>query len=106
MEYKTLGNTGLLVSRLALGTMTFAGQGMYKAIGTVTQSEADNLVKTAFEAGINLFDTADVYSAGESESTLGQAIKNLGVARKDLLIATKGFSRVGQGINDMGASRG
>ncbi len=106
MEYKTLGNTGLLVSRLALGTMTFAGQGFYKAIGSVTQPEADALVKTAFEAGINFFDTADVYSAGESEQTLGQAIKNLNIARKDVVIATKGFSRVGQGVNDMGASRG
>ena len=106
MEYKTLGSTGLLVSRLALGTMTFAGQGMYKAIGTVTQADADALVKTAFDAGINLFDTADVYSAGESESTLGQALKNLNLPRKDYLIATKGFSRVGQGVNDMGASRG
>jgi aryl-alcohol dehydrogenase-like predicted oxidoreductase len=106
MEYKTLGNTGLLVSRLSLGTMTFAGQGFYKAIGTVTQTDADTLVKTAFDAGINLFDTADVYSAGESEKTLGKAIKNLNLTRKDILIATKAYSRVGQGVNDMGASRG
>ncbi len=106
MEYKTLGNTGLLVSRLSLGTMTFAGKGFYKAIGTVGQAEADVLVKTAFDAGINLFDTADVYSGGESEQTLGQAIKNLNLARKDILIATKAYSRVGQGVNDMGASRG
>jgi aryl-alcohol dehydrogenase-like predicted oxidoreductase len=106
MEYKTLGNTGLLVSRLSLGTMTFAGQGFYKAIGTVNQSEADVLVKTAFEAGINLFDTADVYSGGESEQTLGQSIKNLNLPRKDILIATKAYSRVGEGVNDMGASRG
>jgi aryl-alcohol dehydrogenase-like predicted oxidoreductase len=105
MEYKTLGNTGLLVSRLSLGTMTFAGQGFYKAIGTVTQTDADTLVKTAFDAGINLFDTADVYSAGESEKTLGQAIKNLNFTRKDILIATKAYSRVRQGVNDMGASR-
>lgn len=106
MEYKTLGHTGLLVSRLSLGTMTFAGQGFYKAIGTVTQSDADGLVKAAFEAGINLYDTADVYSDGESEQTLGQAIKNLNIPRKDVLIATKAYSRVGQGVNDMGASRG
>ncbi len=106
MEYKTLGNTGLLISRLSLGTMTFAGQGFYKAIGTVAQTDADTLVKTAFDAGINLFDTADVYSAGESEKTLGQAIKNLNLTRKDILIATKAYSRVGQGVNDMGASRG
>lgn len=86
--------------------MTFAGQGFYKAIGTVTQTDADTLVKTAFDAGINLFDTADVYSVGESEQTLGRAIKNLNLTRKDILIATKAYSRVGEGVNDTGASRG
>ena len=84
MEYKTLGNTGLLVSRLCLGTMTFGrGQGIYKAIGAVDQKVADALVKAAIDGGINFFDTADVYSAGESETTLGQSLKNLNIARKD-----------------------
>ncbi|MBO0695795.1 MAG: aldo/keto reductase [Verrucomicrobia bacterium] len=107
MDYKTLGNTGLLVSRLCLGTMTFGGaKGFWKTIGAVDQTGADELVKAAIEAGINFFDTADVYSDGESEQTLGQSFKNLNVARKDVVIATKVFGRVGRGRNDVGASRG
>jgi len=107
MKYKTLGNTGLLVSQLCLGTMTFSGSGgVYKHIGNVDQAGADELVKASIEAGINFFDTADVYSAGESESTLGQSFKNLGIARKDYVLATKVYSRMGEGRNDVGASRG
>src|SRR5258705_1946032 len=107
MQYKTLGNTGLLVSRLCLGTMTFgSGEGMFKVIGDVDQKGADALIKAAFDAGINFFDTADVYSAGESETTLGQSFKNLNIVRKDVVIATKGYGRVGPGRNDIGASRG
>ena len=107
MQYKTLGNTGLLVSRLCLGTMTFgSGEGMFKVIGGVDQKGADGLIKAAFDAGINFFDTADVYSAGESETTLGQSFKNLNIVRKDVVIATKGYGRVGPGRNDIGASRG
>ena len=107
MDYKTLGNTGLLVSRLCLGTMTFGGaKGVWKTIGAVDQTGADELVKTAIESGINFFDTADVYSDGESEQTLGQSLKNLNIARKDVVIATKVFGRVGPGRNDVGASRG
>ncbi len=107
MQYKTLGDTGLLVSTLCFGTMTFhGGEGFWKAIGTVNQAGADELIKTCISAGINFFDTADVYSDGESEKILGQSIKNLGVARKDVVIATKVFGRVGQGRNDVGASRG
>src|SRR5262245_39884087 len=107
MQYRTLGNTGLLVSRLCLGTMTFGGgKGVYKVIGAVDQKGADELVKASIEGGINFFDTADVYSEGESEKTLGQSLKNLGVARKDVVLATKVYSRVGPGRNDVGASRG
>jgi aryl-alcohol dehydrogenase-like predicted oxidoreductase len=107
MEYKTLGNTGLLVSRLCLGTMTFGrGHGIYKAIGAVDQKGADALVKAAIDGGINFFDTADVYSAGESEETLGQSLKSLNIARKDVVLATKVYSRMGPGRNDVGASRG
>lgn len=107
MDYKTLGNTGLLVSRLCLGTMTFGGaKGLWKTIGAVDQAGADELIKTAIESDINFFDTADVYSEGESERTLGQSIKNLNIARKDVVIATKVFGRVGPGRNDVGASRG
>ncbi len=107
MEYTTLGNTGLLVSRICFGTMTFGdGRGMFKAIGAQGQAEADTLVKTSLDAGINFFDTADVYTEGESEKILGQSLKNLKVARKDVVIATKVYGRVGPGRNDIGASRG
>ena len=112
MEYKTLGDTGLLVSTICFGTMTFSGhstgpdKGIWQAIGNVDQAGADALVKTCFDAGINFFDTADVYSEGESEKMLGQSLKNLKIARKDVVIATKVYGRVGPGRNDVGASRG
>lgn len=107
MQYKTLGNTGLLVSQLCFGCMTFhGGSGMFRMVGTVDQSGADELVKGSVDAGINFFDTADVYSEGESEKTLGQSLRNLNIARKDVVIATKVFGRVGPGRNDVGASRG
>src|ERR1700728_2732115 len=79
---------------------------MFKAIGAVGQAAADELVKTSIEAGINFFDTADNYTEGESEKILGQSLKNLDIARKDVVIATKVYSRVGPGLNDIGASRG
>src|ERR1700678_1431554 len=107
MQYKTLGDTGLLVSTLCFGTMTFhGGAGLFRAIGTVDQAGADQLINASIDAGINFFDTADVYSEGESEKTLGQSLKNLNIARKDLVIATKVFGRTGPGRNDVGASRG
>ncbi len=107
MKYNTLGHTGLLVSELCLGTMTFAnGEGMWKPIAGVEQALADELLKLSIDAGINFVDTADVYTNGESEKTLAQAITNLGIARKDIVIATKAFGRTGPGRNDVGASRG
>jgi aryl-alcohol dehydrogenase-like predicted oxidoreductase len=107
MEYATLGNTGLLVSKLCFGTMTFGdGRGLFKAISSVGQVGADELVKTSIDGGINFFDTADNYTEGESEKILGQSLKNLNIARKDVVIATKVYSRVGPGRNDIGASRG
>jgi aryl-alcohol dehydrogenase-like predicted oxidoreductase len=107
MQYKTLGNTGLLVSRLCLGTMTFGGgESLFKFIGAVDQKRADELIKVASEDGINFFDTADVYSDGESEKTLGQSLRNLNIPRKDVVLATKAYGRVGPGRNDVGASRG
>jgi aryl-alcohol dehydrogenase-like predicted oxidoreductase len=107
MEYKTMGNTGLLVSTLCLGTMTFHGsQGIWAAIGNVDQAGADGLMKASIDAGINFFDTADVYSDGGSETILGQSLKNLKIARKDVILATKVFGRTGPGRNDVGASRG
>jgi aryl-alcohol dehydrogenase-like predicted oxidoreductase len=115
MQYKTLGNTGLLVSTLCFGTMTIAGDddtpmsengAIWKSIGNVGQAGSDALIKASFEAGINFYDTADVYSEGRSETALGQSFKNLGIARKDVVIATKVFGRTGPGRNDVGASRG
>ena len=107
MKYATLGNTGLLVSKLCFGTMTFGdGRGDYKAIGAVGQAGADELVKTSIDGGINFFDTADDYTEGESEQILGQSLKNLNIARQDVVIATKVYSRVGPGRNDIGVSRG
>src|SRR5216684_3535461 len=107
MEYATLGSTGLLVSKLCFGTMTFGdGRGLFKAISTVRQAEADELVKTSIDGGINFFDTADNYTDGESAKILGQSLKNLNIARKDVVLATKVYSRVGPGPNDIGASRG
>jgi aryl-alcohol dehydrogenase-like predicted oxidoreductase len=107
MKYTTLGNTGLLVSKLCFGTMTFGdGRGMFKAIGAVGQAAADELVKKSIESGINFFDTADVYTEGESEKILGQSLKNLKIARQHVVIATKVYGRVGPGRNDVGASRG
>src|SRR5882757_10067628 len=107
MEYATLGNTGLLVSKLCFGTMTFGdGRGLFKAISAVGQSGADELVKTSIEGGINFFDTADNYTEGESEKILGQSLKTLNITRQHVVIATKVYSRVGPGRNDIGASRG
>jgi aryl-alcohol dehydrogenase-like predicted oxidoreductase len=107
LEYSTLGNTGLLVSRLCFGTMTFGdGAGLFKGISGVDQGGADELVKTAIDGGINFFDTADNYTEGASERILGQSLKNLNVARQHVVIATKVYSRVGPGRNDVGASRG
>jgi aryl-alcohol dehydrogenase-like predicted oxidoreductase len=87
--------------------MTFGdGTGLFKAISTVDQAGADELVKASIEGGINFFDTADNYTEGESEKVLGRSLKNLNIARKDIVIATKVYSRVGPGRNDIGASRG
>lgn len=90
MRYQKLGNTGLFVSELCLGTMTFGGEGgMWGKIGQLQQSEAEQLVGRALDAGINFIDTADVYSEGRSEAILGQALKNLNVPRENVVVATK-----------------
>jgi aryl-alcohol dehydrogenase-like predicted oxidoreductase len=109
MKYNQLGRTGLFVSEICLGTMTFGGNadaGMWKAIGGLGQGEVDGIVGRALAAGVNFIDTADVYSYGQSERLLGQALKNLGVVRKDVVIATKVFGEMGPRPNDRGASRG
>jgi aryl-alcohol dehydrogenase-like predicted oxidoreductase len=106
MRYNRLGNTGLFVSELCLGTMTFGGEGYFKAVGQVQQDEADGIVKAAIDGGINFIDTANVYSVGRSEEITGQALKNLGIRREDVVIATKVLGPMGEGVNDRGASRG
>jgi aryl-alcohol dehydrogenase-like predicted oxidoreductase len=107
MQYKLLGNTGLQVSTICLGTMTFGpGEGIWGKIGGLGQAEADELIKASVDGGVNFIDTADVYSAGHSEETVGRSLKKLGIVRKDVVIATKAFGRTGPGRNDVGASRG
>lgn len=106
MRYKTLGGTGLMVSEICLGTMTFGGRGFWTAIGTVDQTVADSLLGRALDAGVNFVDTADVYSEGLSEQITGQAIANSGRPRSDIVLATKVLGMVGKTVNDCGASRG
>lgn len=94
MRYKKLGRSGLLVSEMCLGTMTFGGDGMWRAMGALDRSASQALVKSAFETGVNFFDTADVYANGLSEQLLGQAIQSLGLRRDEIVIATKGMGRL------------
>jgi aryl-alcohol dehydrogenase-like predicted oxidoreductase len=105
MKYKILGNSGLKVSELCLGTMTFGGKGIWTAIGALPQSEVNELVKLSVDAGINFIDTANVYSEGLSEMMTGQAIRDLGLKRDDLVIATKVRGMMGAGPNNSGLSR-
>lgn len=107
MKYKMLGRTGLFVSEICLGTMTFGGRGeLWPIIGQLDQAAATNLLRLSTEAGINFVDTADVYSEGESERILGRAVKDLGISRQDVIIATKARGRTGPGPNAVGLSRG
>ena len=89
MRYRLLGNTGLYVSELCLGTMTFGAKGFWEVMGGLQQTEVDLLVRESFDQGVNFFDTANVYSLGESEKLLGQSIKNIGLPRDEIVIATK-----------------
>ncbi len=103
MEYRTLGHSGLKVSVLSFGTATFGGgTEFFKAWGSTDVKEATRTIDICLEAGINLFDTADVYSKGLSEEILGKAVEG---RRQDLLIATKTSFRMGPGVNDVGNSR-
>jgi aryl-alcohol dehydrogenase-like predicted oxidoreductase len=107
MRYHLLGRTGLFVSELCLGTMTFGGSdGMWGKIGNVQQADAERLVGQALDAGINFIDTADVYAGGRAEQITGQALKNLKIPRENVVIATKVFGDTGAGPNARGASRG
>jgi len=107
MRNHPLGRTGLFVSELCLGTMTFGGtEGIWGKIGDLGQADAERLVGQAVDAGINFIDTADVYSGGVSETITGQALKNLKIARDSVVVATKVFGETGPGANARGASRG
>jgi aryl-alcohol dehydrogenase-like predicted oxidoreductase len=106
MRYNPLGRTGLFVSELCLGTMTFGGgEGIWNQIGDVQQADAERLIGRAVEAGINFIDTADVYSQGVSEQITGQALKNLKIPREQVVIATKVFGQMGDTPNESGATR-
>ncbi len=107
MRYRRLGHSGLFVSELCLGTMTFGGSDdMWGQIGQLRQEEADTLLGTALDAGINFIDTANIYASGKSEEILGQSLRNLGVARENVVIATKVHGPMGDGPNNRGSSRG
>jgi aryl-alcohol dehydrogenase-like predicted oxidoreductase len=105
MKHRPLGRTGLYVSELCLGTMTFGGQGWWKAMGEVDQGSANSLIERALAAGVNFIDTADVYSEGHSERILGQALRDLKVPRESVIIATKVRGRTAPGPNTVGLSR-
>ena len=106
MRMNRLGHTGLFVSELCLGTMTFGGGGdMWGKIGSLQQDEADRLVARAIDAGVNFLDTADVYAGGRSEAIAGQALRNLKTPRDEIVVATKVFGTMGNGANSNGASR-
>src|SRR6201996_9202517 len=107
MKYNQLGNTGMFVSEICLGTMTFGGgAGFWKVVGELDQKKATELVSRSLEAGVNFIDTADFYSEGQSETITGQALKDIGIRRSDIVLATKCYGRTGKGPNDIGASRG
>src|SRR5271170_3343679 len=106
MRYRLLGQTGLYVSELCLGTMTFGGAtGIWESIGNLQQDAVNEQVKFAVEAGINFIDTANVYSMGKSEMLLGQALKSLGLAREQLIVATKATGSMDESPNGRGQSR-
>ncbi|HEY3696819.1 aldo/keto reductase [Phenylobacterium sp.] len=107
MRYRRVGRTGMLVSELCLGTNTFGGDGpVWKSLGALEQPAVDAVVAKAVEGGINFIDTADMYAAGQSEECVGRAIRNVGVDRADVVIATKVGGRMAPGVNGTGASRG
>jgi aryl-alcohol dehydrogenase-like predicted oxidoreductase len=106
MRYKVLGKTGLFVSEMCLGTMTFGGKGFWEVVGRLGNEEAERLVGSALDAGVNFIDTADVYSEGESEKLLGAALAALARPREQVVVATKVRGRAGPGVNQVGLSRG
>jgi len=105
MRYRVLGRTGLFVSEICLGTMTYGGKGRWEVVGRLGVPEAQAQVKAAFDAGVNFIDTANVYSEGDSETILGQALAKLELPREDLVIATKVRVRMGPTPNRVGLTR-
>lgn len=105
MKYRLLGHTGLYVSEMCLGAMTFGGDGFWKVMGGLDQAAVNELVKHSCDAGINFIDTANVYSLGQSEMRVGRAIKDLGLPRDELVIATKATGIMNDLPNGRGQSR-
>jgi aryl-alcohol dehydrogenase-like predicted oxidoreductase len=102
MKYRLLSGTGVYVSELCLGAMTFGGEGVWKVIGALDQKGVTGLVHRALDAGVNFFDTANMYAYGESETLLGHALEG---RRGDVILATKVRGRMGKGVNQVGLSR-
>jgi len=102
MKYRQLGKSGLMVSELCLGAMSFGGDGYWKVVGNLDYPASKKLVDMAIDAGVNFFDTADVYSHGQSEEILGKALKE---KRNEIVLATKVRGRMSKDINDVGLSR-
>jgi aryl-alcohol dehydrogenase-like predicted oxidoreductase len=106
MRYRPFGRTGLFVSELCLGTMTFGGKGgWWEAMGALGSKAVEEIIGTSLDAGVNFIDTADVYSEGESEELVGAALKALGRDREQIVVATKVRGRMGPGVNQVGLSR-
>jgi len=105
MHYRLLGRTGLYVSEICLGTMTYGGKGRWEVVGRLGLPEVSAQIKSAFDAGVNFIDTADVYSEGESERLVGEALAKLGLPCEDLVIATKVRVRMGPTPNRVGLTR-
>jgi aryl-alcohol dehydrogenase-like predicted oxidoreductase len=106
MRYRLFGKTGLYVSEICLGTMTFAGKGFWTAVGNMSMAESEAMIGTSLDAGVNFIDTADAYSEGESEKYVGAALAALARPRDQLVVATKVHFRMGPGANQVGLSRG
>jgi aryl-alcohol dehydrogenase-like predicted oxidoreductase len=105
MKYKTLGRSGLYVSEICLGTMTYGGKGFWEVIGKLGVDAVAGQLRTALDAGVNFLDTANVYHEGESEKLVAAGMKQLGLRRDEFVIATKVHGRTGKGANDVGLSR-
>lgn len=105
MHYRLLGRTGLYVSEICLGTMTYGGKGFWGQIGALPLTEVTEQLKFAVDAGVNFIDTANIYSFGESERLVGAAIRELGLPRDSIVVATKATASMDESPNGRGQSR-